>query len=334
MKRVLFATRSDRFDWIFPSHVFEELKSKHEIVDGPFDVTASDEELVRNIDAAEIVITTWNSPQLSEELLKGADSLELVAHAAGSVRPIVSDALWERGARVTSAARAIADGVAEFCLGLTLTCSKRVFWYAEEIRNGRWPRGNEVFGPVFEIYRQEVGIIGAGYVGRKFIELLKPFGCSVLLFDPYCSAEDAKALGVEKVDTLDEIFSRCRVVSLHAPVTDETKGMITGSHFSKLPDGALFINTARGVIIKQDEMVAELAKGRFVACLDVTNPEPPTLDDPLRRLPNVILTPHEAGAICENLQRLGEFTSSEIDAYTAGKPMVGEVTKKKLEVMA
>jgi len=334
MKRILFATRSDRFDLIFPKRVIDELRSTHEIVDGPFEPDATDDQIVRRIDAADIVITTWNSPLFTEELLTGADSLGLIAHGAGSVRPIVSDAVWARGIRVTSAARAIADGVAEFCLGFTLTCSKRAFWYAEEIRNGRWPRGNDVFGPAFEIYRQQVGIIGAGYVGRKFIELLKPFGCSVLLYDPYCSAEDAKALGVEKVESLDEIFSRCRVVSLHAPVTDETKGMIRGSHFAQLPNGALFINTARGIIIRQDEMVAELAKGRFVACLDVTNPEPPALDDPLRRLPNVILTPHEAGAISENLQRLGEFTLSEIRAYADGKPMVGEVTKKTLEVMA
>ncbi len=334
MKRVLFAIRDERFDAIFADPIIAELRSGYEVIGGPFPRGADDKAVVAGLADAEIAITTWNSPRLTEDVLAGAERLELVAHAAGSVRPIVSDAVWRRGVRVTSAAKAIADGVAEFCLGLTLTCSKRAFWYAQEIRNGKWPKGAPVFGPPFEIYRRNVGIIGAGYVGRKFIELLRPFGCFVLLYDPYCDSAEAKRLGAEKIETLEELFSRSQVVSLHAPVTEQTKGMIRGSHFALLPDGALFINTARGVLVRQNEMVAELTRGRFIACLDVTDPEPPRLDDPLRRLPNVLLTPHEAGSIKENLRRIGELIVAELDAYLKGEPLVGEVTAERLARMA
>ena len=334
MKKLFFAMPNDRFNKIFPSPVLEDLKTRYEIIDVEVPVKADEIFVKAHIRDAEIVVTSWTSPMITADILEHAKNIEIIAHAAGSVKPIVSEAVWNRGLAVSSAAKAIADGVAEYCIGLTLTASKRVFWYSDQVRNGYWPKGNDVFGPPFEIYRQNIGIIGAGYVGRKFIELLKPFCCNVLLFDPYVTSESASEMGVEKIDSLDDLFAQCKVVSLHAPTTDETKGMIRGSHFAKLPHGALFINTARGIIIRQSELIDELRKGRFIACLDVTDPEPPAIDDPLRTLPNVILTPHKAGTISENLRRIGEFVLSEIDAFYAGKPMIGGVTKKKLEVMA
>lgn len=334
MKKLLFAMPDERFDRIFPAPIVDELSSRYEIVN-PDIPSVVDEAYVRErIADVDVVVTSWKSPPLSESIMNNAGRLAFVAHAAGSLKPVVTDAFWERNIPITSASQAIADGVAEFCLGLTITCSKRAFWYAMQVRDGFWPKGNDVFGPPFEIYRQNVGIIGAGYVGRKFISLLKPFGCQILLYDPFVSLGDATELGVRKVDTLDELFAESRVVSLHAPTTDDTKGMIRGDHFAQLQTGSLFINTARGVIINQQEMVQELRKGRFIACLDVTDPEPPELDDALRRLPNVLLTPHEAGSIVENLRRIGEFSLHEIDAFFASQPLKGQVTRKQLERMA
>jgi phosphoglycerate dehydrogenase-like enzyme len=101
-----------------------------------------------------------------------------------------------------------------------------------------------------------------------------------------------------------------------------------------LPDGALFINTARGILVDQDEMVAELRRGRFVACIDVTVPEPLPIDHPLRRLPNVLVTPHVAGAVGENLMRIGEFIAEEIVRYAAGGKLLGEVTRDQLGSIA
>ena len=334
MKTIFFAMPNEKFDQIFPGPVHDEIRSRYAVVDLPVPEISDESYISTGIGEADIVITSWGSPSFGESLLKRAPRLELIVHAAGSVRPIVTEAIWERGIRITSSAGAIAEGVAEFCLGLTLTCTKRAFWYAQQIRRGHWTRSEDVFGPPFEIYRQNVGLIGAGYVGRLFAEHLKHFGCNVLLYDPYCSKDLADALDAELLSQLDELFSRSRVVSLHAPTTDETRGMIRGSHFALLPQGALFINTARAAIVREAEMIDELRKGRFIACLDVTDPEPPLMDSPLRTLPNVLLTPHEAGSIAENRRRIGEFALSEIDRFTDGSPLVGEVTKDRLAILA
>ena len=139
-----------------------------------------------------------------------------------------------------------------------------------------------------------------------------------------------KELGATKVDTLEELFSRSLVVSLNAPSTDETKEMIRGRHFALLPKGALFINTARGAIVHELEMIEELRKGGFVACLDVTEPEPPAPDSPLRSLDNVFLTPHEAGAVAQNLLRIGTFVADEVEALLAGNDLHYEIRPEDL----
>ncbi len=332
--KLIFGMPSDGFDRIFPKHVLEALRNTCDVVDAPLPAEVGPGFFKRHAADAEILVTSWGTPDIDEEILRHGEQIKLIAHAAGTVKQLATNAVWKRGIRVTSSAAAMAVGVAEFCLGLMITCSKRAFWLCENIRRGAWSREVDLFGAPFELYRQNVGVIGASMVGKRLIDLLQPFGCNVMVYDPYCSAEELLSMHATKIDTLDELFARCRVVSLNAPTTDETIGMIRGHHFARLPDGALFINTARGVIIDQAEMIDELRKGRFVACLDVTNPEPPLLDDPLRRLPNVLLTPHEAGAVAENLMRIGEFVASEVAVYQKGEALRGEVTKKRLSTMA
>ncbi len=220
--------------------------------------------------------------------------------------------------------------MAEFCLGKILMAPKRALWAAQDNKKGDWREGIEYFSGAFEIYGQKIGIIGASNVGRYLVKLLKNFTCDILLYDPYFSAEQAEELGVTKVETLEEIFSQCRVVSLNAPSTKQTEGMIQGKHFALLQDGAVFINTARGAIVNEQEMIEELKKERFIACLDVTEPEPPAEDSPLRSLPNVVLTPHIAGTVAENMARLGTFVADEIEAFVNEKPFHFEVKQDQL----
>lgn len=332
--KLLYAVPAARFEMIFPAHVCRRIAAACRVLGTAAPQVVSQDFLIENGGDVEVLITSWGTPSVDELIVKGLPKLKLVAHAAGSIKPIMSEAAWTRGIRATSAAAAIALGVAEFCLGLILTASKRVFWCADQVRQGYWYKGGQFFGPSFEIFRQNVGVIGASLVGRRLIELLGPLQCQCFVYDPYCSCEDAKAMGATKVATLDQIFSECRVVSLNAPATDETKGMIRGGHFAMLKEGSLFVNTARGAVVNQAEMVAELRKGRFVACLDVTWPEPLPIDHDLRRLPNVLITPHIAGAIGENLMRIGEFIGSEIERYVLGEALEGEVDPERLTIMA
>ncbi|MBU0714839.1 MAG: hydroxyacid dehydrogenase [Verrucomicrobia bacterium] len=286
--------------------------------------------LLKYVANAEVIVTSWGTSALDAEIMDQAGRLRLVAHAGGSVKPIVSEELWKSGARVTSAAAAIAYGVAEFCLGHILMAPKRTFWAGLATRQGAWHDGLKCFGGPFEIYQQKIGVIGASHVGRHLIRLLQNFTCDILLFDPYCTAEQAEKMGARKVESLDELFTQCRVVSLNAPSTPETRHMIRGRHFAMLPEGAVFINTARAAIIDTAEMISELRRERFVACLDVTDIEPLPANDILRSLPNVWLTPHEAGCVAENLGRLGTLVIDEITSFADHLPLKHEVTKEQL----
>lgn len=308
----------------------ERIAGLCDVIDTEVPVQADKDFILAHCEDADIIITAWGTVQLDADIISRAKNLILVTHSGGSVKPIASDAMWDKGVRITSSSAAIAYGVAEFCLGHILAAPKRVFWGGMGMRQGKWRDGLECFGGPFEIYQQKIGIIGAGHVGKHLISLLKNFTCDILLFDPYCSQQRAEEMGVTKVETLDEIFRQCRVVSLCAPSTEETKNMIRGKHFQLLPDGAVFINTARSALVNQDEMMEELRKERFVACLDVTDIEPTPLDHPLRSMQNVLLTPHEAGAIAENRLRMGTFAADEIEAFINNKPLHFEVTQEQL----
>ena len=330
--KVLFAVVEERYSKLFLQQDLDRIASLCDVIETEIPKEKEDKKfLLKHIADADIVISSWDTANLDAEVIEKAKKLKILTHAAGSVKPVISDELFEQGIKVTSAAAAISYGVAEFCLGMILMAPKRVFWGAQETRKGNWREGLEVFNGAFEIYGQKIGIIGASHVGKHLVRLLHNFNCDILLYDPYCSPEQAKELNVTKAETLEDLFGQCRVVSLNAPSTPQTENMIRGKHFKLLQDGSVFINTARGAIVNEQEMIEELKKKRFVACLDVTDPEPPVEDSPLRSLPNVILTPHEAGVVAENMARLGTFVADEIEAFINDSPLHFEVKKEQLD---
>lgn len=334
--QVLFAVRAQWHKKLFSSIDLGRIGALARVSAAPVPEAVTWDLLRRQLGEAEVVITSWDTPRIDAAVLAEAPKLKLVLHAAGSVKPIVSDELWKRGVRVSSSAAAIGLGVAEFCLGMLLLAPKRAFWSALHTRRGLWgePGGIDAFGGPMEIYQQNVGVIGAGFVGRRLIQLLQPMGCRVLLYDPYCSAERAAELGATKVESLEELFSSCIAVSLNAPATEQTRHMIRGRHLDLLPRGAVFINTARGSIVHEGELVESLRSGRFVACIDVTDGEPPAADHPLRTLPNVWLTPHEAGAVAQNLLRIGTLVADELQSWLASGRLTHEVRAEQLATIA
>lgn len=293
-----------------------------------------DEEFIkRNIGGKEICITCWGTPSFTKEILDSADKLKLIAHSAGSVKPIVTDYVWERGIRVTSAAPAIATAVAEFTLGLMITSLRRVFYFNEITHNGLWKTEEELF-KTKSLYNITVGIVGASNVGRNVIRLLKNFHIDILLYDPYVTKEDAEKLGVKLV-SLEELLSNSDIVSLHAPSIPETYHMINRDNIKLLKSGAILINTARGSLIEESALIERLTTGDIFACLDVTDPEPPAVDSPLRRLPNVILTPHIAGGnSITDRWRQGRYIIEQVYKFITQGSMEYEVTKDMLPRIA
>ncbi|MFF8956370.1 hydroxyacid dehydrogenase [Streptomyces sp. NPDC014894] len=268
---------------------------------------------------AEVLLTCWGAPPLTAGVLAAAPRLRAVVHAAGSVKHHITDACWERGLAVSSAASVNALPVAEYTLAAILFSGKRVLRsarrYAELRAAHDWGRELGDAGN----YGRTVGIVGASRIGRRVIELLNPFDLRVLLYDPYVSEAGARALGVES-SGLDALCARSDVVSVHAPQLPETRHLIDGRRLALMADGTTLINTARGSLVDEEALLPELVSGRLDAVLDVTEPEVPGAGSPLYGLPNVLLTPHVAGSLGNELHRMAGVALDELERYGDGAP--------------
>lgn len=283
---------------------------------------------------AEVIVTGWGTPALTDAMLAANSKLALLAHAAGSTRYLLSPDFWSHRIRLASANEALGVGVAETTLALIIAGLKGIFPYAAETRAGGWRDGRMPGGfPIRELYRTTIGLIGASKIGRHVIRLLRSFEVEILLADPHITPETAQALGVSLVD-LNVLLERSEVVSLHAPALPATRHLLGSEQFKRMRDHALFINTARGMIVDEQALCAELATGRIFAFLDVTDPEPPAVDHPFRKLPNVVLLPHIAGAIGNGCLRMGRSITDQIYEFDAGQPLHGEITEAQWKVMA
>ena len=318
---------------MFSDAALADLADAAEVVHHPGDEPAGKQDLLAVLGEVDACITSWGVAPLDADVVASAPRLGHLAHMGGSVKRFLSAAVWERGMRVTSASVALARDVAETTLGLMIVGRKRIWPLGNHVRDGGW-RDSPVWNrwDARELSRSTVGLIGVGNVGRHVIELLAGFETTILVADPYLGDDEAQQLGVERVE-LAELMDRCDVVSIHAPANDETRHMVGAELLGRLGDGAVLINTARGTIIDEGALVDELTTGRIFAFLDVTDPEPPAPDSPLRRLDNVVVTPHIAGCI-ENCHRMGELAVEEVRRYLAGEPAINEVRPDMLDRIA
>lgn len=273
---------------------------------------------------AEVLFTCWGATPLTAPVLAAAPRLRAVVHAAGSVKHHITDACWERGIAVTSAAGANALPVAEFTVAAILFAGKRVLSSAQryrELRTGHdWLAELDGSGN----YRRTVGIVGASRIGRRVIALLRPFDLDVLLYDPYVGPDEAARLGV-RLSALDELCANSSVVSVHAPQLPETRHLIGAAQLAAMPAGATLINTARGSLVDEAALLPELTGGRLHAVLDVTEPDLPPVASPLYELPNVLLTPHVAGSLGNELHRMADQALDELERFASGRPFADPV---------
>jgi phosphoglycerate dehydrogenase-like enzyme len=243
----------------------------------------------------------------------------------------VTPEFWERGIVVTSAYAMNAVPVSEYTLSQIFFCLKHGWQTVLAIkRDGSYPAK----GPVPGGYQSIVGIVSLGVVGRLVCERLRPFDVKVIAYDPFVGADEAATLGVE-LCSLDDVFRRADVVSLHTPWLPETEGLITGAHFAVMKPGASFINTARGAIVREQEMIDVLStRPDLFAVLDVTYPEPPVPGSPLYTLPNVVLTPHIAGSMSNECRRMGRLMVDELHRWLADEPLRWSISRERAAIMA
>jgi phosphoglycerate dehydrogenase-like enzyme len=280
----------------------------------------------------EFLFSGWGTPRLDPEFLRGCPRLRAVFHAGGSVKSFVTDALWTRRVRVTSAAAANAVPVAEFAVAQIVFCLKHGWQRVREIRVERRFRKHDPDLPGG--FGSTIGLLSLSRSGRLVAQALRRMDVRVIAYDPIVAPDDTASLGV-RLCSLAEVFATADVVSCHMPLLPETARILGAAEFAAMKRGAAFINTARGSIVREAELIAVLAsRPDLMAVLDVTDPEPPAADSPLFTLPNIVLTPHIAGSLGPECRRLGQMMVAETRRFLRGEPLLGEVTPAQLPRVA
>lgn len=332
--RVAFAMGGDEvLSAVFSKEARTRLDSVADVISDRVLAEFSSDRSQQVLNDVDALITGWGSPVITGSVLELAPRLRLIAHSAGTVKAHVERTCWDRGITVTTAAQANGIPVAQFTLAFILLAGKRTFDAARALHVDQASFVKEGLANDIGNNGSTVGIIGASRIGRLVIELLRPFGFTVLLADPTVSDQEALVLGVQLV-SLDDLMAGSSVVSLHAPVLPSTVGMIAAKQLAAMKDGSTFINTARGALVDHDALRREAATGRISAVLDVTSPEPLRNGDPLYSMPNVILTPHIAGSMGNELKRMGDLAVTEIERLAAGQPHEHVVSRQALDLMA
>ena len=309
----LFILDPETYDLVYAPH--REAIGRHVDLIGSPQTSDSIRENTNLLQDAELIFSGWGLPKIDNSFLDQAPNLRAIFYAAGGFDTAPAH---RRGIAVTVAHLANSRPVAEYTLATILFSLKHGWRLSRELhQEQRFIPRNAAPG----CYQATVGLISMGAVARLLLPLLKPFDLNVVAYDPYLSEAEADALGVERV-SLDELFRRSDVVSLHSPEIPQTRRMIGGAHLAAMKPGATFINTARGAIVRQDELI-EAAKARpdlqFV--LDVTDPEVLPRGHALYGLANVVITPHIAGSAGGECRRLGQYMVEELERYIEGKPL-------------
>ena len=279
-------------DKYVPPKLMDRLEAMGEVIKNPHSRQYTRDELKELLPEIDVVITHWGSTQYDEELLACAPKLKLLAHCAGTVAHIASETCYERGIPVLSANPIMAKYVAEGALAYMLVGIRAIRAYDGNMRNGLWhhdmPQTNTIVGG-------EIGLVGLGTVGRNLLDLLRPFGCTVKVYDPYLPDGALDAWEFASQCSFEEAMQN-PVVSIHASQTPETYHMINAEALALMPDDALLVNTARGSLIDPEALIPELESGRLRAVLDVYERECCRQDERLLACTrNLTLQPHLAG---------------------------------------
>ncbi|ULL16695.1 hydroxyacid dehydrogenase [Paenibacillus sp. H1-7] len=286
------------------------------------------EQLMEIMADAEVILTSWGSPSISEEMLKKAPKLRYIGHAAGTVKQRIPKQAFGQGIGIYSAAPRLAWSVGEYCLSALLTLMRKLPQYDTNFRQGGWKlkhvRGNELFG-------KTIGIVSASSTGRAFIQLLKPFQVNILVYDPYLSEQRAEELGVRRA-TLEEVMD-CPIISIHAPSIPATDNLVNADLIRRIKDGAILINSSRGAVLDEEVLFAELKTGRFYAALDVFIKNP-SKDSSLRELSNVLVTPHVAGDTVDGHLALMDEIVADILRKERSEPTRFEVQEHLWDILA
>jgi D-3-phosphoglycerate dehydrogenase len=284
------------------------------------EASGTEDQVIEAVAGAEVAVTQM--APFTKNVFAAADALKLVSVCRGGPINVDLAAATEAGVAVTYAPGRNAGAAAEFAVGMILAAMRRISTSSAELLDGTW-RGDyyAYSNSGVELDGTTVGLVGYGAIGSRVAKVLVAFGARVLVSDPFTDPQRIAGDGAEAVE-LDELLRRSFVVSLHARLTNQTRHLINGDNLALLPEGAVLVNTARGGLLDYAPLPEALRSGRLGAlALDVYDVEPPPADWALREAPNVIATPHLAGASRQTAERAARIVAAEVGRYARGETL-------------
>ena len=310
-----------RVELPWPVHPFGDVAEVHE-------ASGTEEQLIESLQGAQVCVTQLAA--LTEQVLRSATDLKLVAVSRGGPVNVNLAAATDCGIAVCFAPGRNATAAAEYTVGMILAALRRIPQAHTELSVGSW-RGDyfRLDHCGLELEGTTVGLVGYGAIGSRVARVLDAFGAEVLVHDPYLDASTAPAVTLVE---LDELLPRSRLVSLHARATAENVDMIGAEQIAMMPRGSVLVNCARGSLLNDDALCDALhSEHLFAAALDVYDVEPPPQDSRLYRAPNLVMTPHLAGASQQVAQKAARIVAAEVGRWGRGEALKNVANPAVLE---
>ncbi len=279
------------------------------------------EQIVERAQNADIILT--NKAPLSAETISQLPQLKYIGLLATGYNIVDIEAASKAGIVVANAPGYGTASVAQMVFALLLEMTQQVGYHAEKVRQGAWAECPDFTfhdRPLYELAGKTMGIVGFGQIGRQVKNIAAAFGMQVLASTEH-PEKYLEESNVEFVD-IDELFSRCHVISLHCPLTDQTRHLVNTARLARIKHGAVLVNTGRGQLIDEEAVIEALEEGYLGGyAADVLELEPPHPEHPLLTAPNTFITPHMAWATKEARKRLLDIAVESVAAFMNGQPI-------------
>lgn len=309
----------------FADFRYEEFNEPSDWNEAPPPNPQADARLTEFAQGLDGLIVCHGSPRITAEVLDAVPSVRIVGELEGDrfAQRIDVEAASVRGVRAIDTTHGSSYGVSEWALAMTMIGLRnagalfRRMIAGEAVFEGMDERLDDPGYLKSELTGRTVGIIGVGHIGRRLLELLRPFNVRVYAYDPYVPPEIADIYDIT-MTTLENVMSIPEIVICLAPLTPATTGMIGKREIGLMQPGAVFVNVSRGAIVDSDALIERLRKNDMIACLDVFEPEPVPVDSPVRQMHNVFLTPHVAGVNVLGGPRFFRLMVDEMERFFSG----------------
>jgi phosphoglycerate dehydrogenase-like enzyme len=270
--------------------------------------------------SAEIIVSCWKTPPIPQDSAVGQpQGLRYVCHLAGTVRRLIPRALVERGLLVTNWGSSISATVAEATLMLIFMALRRAsYWSIAMHREGAWKSGQTA---TYSLIGRRVGIHGFGAISQALVPMLRLFGTDIQVYSPHVPDELFHEHGVARLHSLEKLFASSEIVIELAAGIPENHHLVTEAMLRRIPEGGVFVNIGRGMVVDEVALVRVAREGRLQIALDVYENEPLPADSPFRGLPNVTLLPHLGGPTTDRRRDSGALAVRNLKSYLKGKPL-------------